>query len=75
MARGEGTLTLIFHAGTAEEFRQQIVGYLEGQIVLEENALGRFSAKKEQQCHEARRDLLIELSDRLKEAELKGKES
>ena len=66
---------LIFHAGTAEEFRQQLVSYLEGQITLEENAVGGRAGKKEQQCHESRRDLLIELSDNLKGAQLNGEET
>lgn len=64
---------LLFHNGTAEEFRAQLVSYLEGQITLEENAVCTRASKREQQDHESRRDLLIELSDRLKAAELKGK--
>lgn len=63
-------MTLFFHVGTAEEFRQQLVDYLEGLITIEENTVGGRAGKKEQQCHESRRDLLIELSDNLKAATL-----
>jgi len=58
-----------FQSHTAEDFRQELVTYFEGMITLEENAVGSYTSKREQQLHESRRNLLIELSDKLKEAQ------
>lgn len=65
-------MTLIFQADSAEEFRTAVVKYLEGQLALEENAVCRRASKREQLDHESRRDLLLSLSDALKEAVLEG---
>jgi hypothetical protein len=62
---------LVFQANTAEEFRQAVVQYLEGQLAIEENAVCSRASKRERLDHESRRNLLLSLSDNLKEAVLK----
>ncbi len=63
---------IVFQSQTVEEFRKELVSYFEGLITLEENAVCYKASKREQHIHESRRDLLIELSDKLKGAQFNG---
>lgn len=64
---------LVFEANTAEEFREEVVDYLEGLLSLEEIRLCQRAPKRDQHDTEARRDFLIVLSENLKGAALKAR--
>lgn len=66
---------LVFEANTAEEFRREVVDYIEGLLSIEEIHLcHRATTKRDQHDTEARRNFLILLSENLKQAAVHRKE-